>query len=739
MADLNKSIPTLRTVDNEAIERALEGVDPQMPATFVPNPSLRPMQRFKNVSDVANKDAYCRSFTTPSPSLRTDPAARIGCGWWYVPDTPYARGSSVGAYGTRRGPINTAIDKEYGSGMWIWDVDEARKQEELKRSRRVTTCNGLRMPSPDVQLGWCSETGGAIVLNTGGNVAYPDDQNCSSGSIIRNPAYCPVQTAAGTPVPAWECNTQPLSTACVQALVTNAGCSAQGTLYDSLNSGRPTQSQVFNSVYQYITDGGFSLNNGILTDGNVSLDMAHTSLKGLKGVADTSTTQLPDNGKLIIQAAKKLCYGTEFTPCNILDSKTQPYDLECIRKLGMSMGYSRTGILLSNGASYWNRFATWKDVKDHLAYFKQYADTGPVMSKQVDAIKNVYGVSVKSTVPGCIINSIPTLALWFDAADPHGNGANPADNEVISTWVNKAGNQQYNAKAVKTDARFNAQGGGTYSNSRKGLRLNKNLYETNYPANPATETVFIVCNTNTPTNTRYNSALISGRQGARGIWAGYTDAGGSNRGSSAPGTMGVLSSDVRWLGSTAVGTYKHGKTTISTVQIDSRQPITDAGYGNRPRGWYDAKGDGRGALDYGRWVGDGPIWWSVALADESSQYSEASASKSRFSQPNPATLSQTAPSNPSPPFPKFSVSLNGSAPNVGAITAPFVAGTTTMIGQQLGAGYIAYNFDGYVMEIVIYKSVLPQEQIQKVEGYLAWKWGLSKELPNYHPYKLRAP
>ena len=47
--------------------------------------------------------------------------------------------------------------------------------------------------------------------------------------------------------------------------------------------------------------------------------------------------------------------------------------------------------------------------------------------------------------------------------------------------------------------------------------------------------------------------------------------------------------------------------------------------------------------------------------------------------------------------------------------------------------------DMYVSEIVYYKSVLSQYDIQKVEGYLAWKWGINTLLPIAHPYYLLAP
>jgi hypothetical protein len=43
-------------------------------------------------------------------------------------------------------------------------------------------------------------------------------------------------------------------------------------------------------------------------------------------------------------------------------------------------------------------------------------------------------------------------------------------------------------------------------------------------------------------------------------------------------------------------------------------PKTLPGYPDRPRGWYDAEGRGVGAVDYGRWVGDAPVFWWVAAA-----------------------------------------------------------------------------------------------------------------------------
>ena len=48
-------------------------------------------------------------------------------------------------------------------------------------------------------------------------------------------------------------------------------------------------------------------------------------------------------------------------------------------------------------------------------------------------------------------------------------------------------------------------------------------------------------------------------------------------------------------------------------------------------------------------------------------------------------------------------------------------------------------FQGYVGEIVTYPSGLSDSDRQKVEGYLAWKWGIQNNLPDRQPYKNAPP
>jgi len=58
---------------------------------------------------------------------------------------------------------------------------------------------------------------------------------------------------------------------------------------------------------------------------------------------------------------------------------------------------------------------------------------------------------------------------------------------------------------------------------------------------------------------------------------------------------------------------------------------------------------------------------------------------------------------------------------------------------RIGAyGNDATGFDGDIAEVVIWRSVSTADR-EKIEGYLAHKWGLTANLPSSHPYKSSAP
>jgi len=80
--------------------------------------------------------------------------------------------------------------------------------------------------------------------------------------------------------------------------------------------------------------------------------------------------------------------------------------------------------------------------------------------------------------------------------------------------------------------------------------------------------------------------------------------------------------------------------------------------------------------------------------------------------------------------------INGS--NVGTNGAHGVwanDGNHLLIASHGGSSYL----DGVIAEIVVFDYAASTDLREKVEGYLAWKWGLRGYLPTSHPYKNSPP
>jgi len=84
----------------------------------------------------------------------------------------------------------------------------------------------------------------------------------------------------------------------------------------------------------------------------------------------------------------------------------------------------------------------------------------------------------------------------------------------------------------------------------------------------------------------------------------------------------------------------------------------------------------------------------------------------------------------------FSVFLNGTTANTGTVSSAWTNNNNfTQIGLQWGATTSIPTWTGIMSEIVWTNNVMSTTDRQKLEGYLAWKWGLVANLPSNHPYK----
>jgi hypothetical protein len=76
-----------------------------------------------------------------------------------------------------------------------------------------------------------------------------------------------------------------------------------------------------------------------------------------------------------------------------------------------------------------------------------------------------------------------------------------------------------------------------------------------------------------------------------------------------------------------------------------------------------------------------------------------------------------------------------------SVSVTYTAGRTSKVGVGFNAGVprTTQYLTGSIYEVNGYTTSLTPFDRQKVEGYLAWKWGLQSNLPTSHPFRIAAP
>jgi len=88
----------------------------------------------------------------------------------------------------------------------------------------------------------------------------------------------------------------------------------------------------------------------------------------------------------------------------------------------------------------------------------------------------------------------------------------------------------------------------------------------------------------------------------------------------------------------------------------------------------------------------------------------------------------------------WEIYLNGSSAANGSVSSAWVADNEmNQIGLKWNPATGVSTWTGYFAEIVWTGSVMSTADRQKLEGYLAHKWGLEADLPSGHPYKSTPP
>ncbi len=86
------------------------------------------------------------------------------------------------------------------------------------------------------------------------------------------------------------------------------------------------------------------------------------------------------------------------------------------------------------------------------------------------------------------------------------------------------------------------------------------------------------------------------------------------------------------------------------------------------------------------------------------------------------------------------VNVNGTMYSSSTSAPSSLGAGTSMIGcTTSNATALTEFWNGFVQEVIVYRGNLSTIQKQKIEGYLAWKWGLQASLPATHPHSKNAP
>jgi hypothetical protein len=81
--------------------------------------------------------------------------------------------------------------------------------------------------------------------------------------------------------------------------------------------------------------------------------------------------------------------------------------------------------------------------------------------------------------------------------------------------------------------------------------------------------------------------------------------------------------------------------------------------------------------------------------------------------------------------------LDGGSKATGTTSAAAFNATRIRIGNNQQV--VDSGIYGAIAETILYTEALSDTDVDKVNGYLAWKWGLQGNLPAAHPYKNSAP
>ena len=631
-------------------------------------------QILQGQAQTTDEETYCRGFMGAAsiPKLMSDQEAQgnmpIRCGWRYKKSPGGGLPQvSQGALGTINGPLNAQGDP-LGDGVeWIWDLRKAYNRHARDFTATLpASSDGLKTAQTNFSnTAWCSQTNRYIQVDQSGRPL--PGYTCGQGSIVTNPTNFPQTTPTSASSLATAnaevlatCmrpgNNPALSRECLlQAIKTN-GCSTEGTLYQAIESAKPTattfsqylQSQPSFQTYQS-RQGDNKITEQLFNKERGSWDTATREIQKLQRY-----TQL-NQDPLVKVAAEDLCLGAgkfdTYDFCSDITENTNigAVDLKCMQAYWQEKNGKPAGLLYPTTKTLKPQLGsilTWGQYRNAVDQLKTKVNsTNPI--EQRTAINNFLGVTVSTEAfsPLNIDGLSQQFALggqplqfWVDAKD--GASLVIDQNNRVKSWNDKSGrnntvtqNSIANRPVFKQEAfpglEFN--GSDTFLPIPDAIRLVSGTF-----------TVFVVERRKSSKGSNY---FIGGTTGAtnQNLILGYR--------ANNVGTLAFFNNDI--------------DAPLSNYQ-QSLEPI---------RIWtFEKTTTGRNIYVYGeRVAGDN----------------------------------------------KMATILGWNGASIGRFGNEF--------------------YQGMIYEVLIFNPVLSIDRRQKMEGYLAHKWGQITNMVAGHPYKVAAP
>lgn len=358
----------------------------------------------------------CRGAIHPR-NLSRQPRATIGCAWWYV-DNPTS--PSTGALGRVREPIDTSLSQTHPGGRWVWNLEEAAKLEDIKKCKRVRSCDAINADGIRGECGFCHEKGYAVPIDGAGNPKYPESEegNCGESVVLKADGCITAQQEIANAVTAspdveYEydengnvvntiteqiiqvsnvCDPDrngKLSRDCLISLAKSVGMGEGGSIIKMIR-GRSSPSNIDQYAIRLLTkDLGLSIPDAILGDGTTTRDTASSTYSRIVQGMNVGSTEM------VREAAKWLSIGTtNFDICGFRDTDMGPFPIDCLQREFRKAGCQPAGrsAPTEENAGTYNSYS-FGQVKQYFKGIYDRMKTTSNSAQQDAAIMDCLGVS----------------------------------------------------------------------------------------------------------------------------------------------------------------------------------------------------------------------------------------------------------------------------------------------------------------------------------------------------------